>query len=57
MRQLTDDDLDRGWILCPCGREAVIFEPGLISVAAVAMCPECGLTGVQNEENNGEEKD
>ena len=43
MKKLTDEDLARGWIDCPCGRQAPISEPGMISVAAVAMCPECGI--------------
>jgi hypothetical protein len=50
MKKLTDEDLARGWIDCPCGRQAQIVEPGMATVAAVAMCEECGMVGVQDEQ-------
>ncbi len=52
MRELTGEDLRRGWLECPCGREATIFPAGMVTVTSVALCPDCGLIGVQDEQGD-----
>ncbi len=54
MRELTGEDLRRGWLECPCGREATIFPAGMVTVTSVALCSACGIIGY--EEENCQEK-
>ncbi len=54
MKPLSPEDLRRGWLECPCGREATIFPAGMVTVTSVALCEECGLIGY--EESDGEKE-